>query len=238
MPIYICRWQNGNLSAVSASSRDHAILLLDEVGNAEACELFPVEDFMVHFRLKNKVDNIEAAAPLELGEGFGGETLNMLYDRVYPVYAKACMEAVAAWTEDGPMPSEKVEGVLRRLNDALFAERTRQWGAMKQQVVRRFHRFPAQLSLAVTVDRAGELAMLQGVSTDFGEGGVGGIVEGDLELGECVLLIISDSRLETQLEPRAQVRYRKDKNYGFAFFDVGPSEQAKVRQLCERLVSG
>jgi len=237
MPIYICRWQNGNFSAVSARSRDHAILLLDEFGNAETCELFPVKDFMAHFRLKDEADNIEGASPLEL-QGFGGETLNMLYDRVYPVYAKACMEAVEAWTEDGPMPPEKVEGVLRRLNDALFAERTRQWGAKKQPAVRRFPRFPAQLSLAVTVARAGELAMLQGVSTDFGEGGVGGIVEGDLELGECVLLIISDSRLETQLEPRAQVRYRKDKNYGFAFFDVGPSEQAKVRQLCERLVSG
>jgi hypothetical protein len=50
--------------------------------------------------------------------------------------------------------------------------------------------------------------------------------------------MISDSRLKTQLEPRAEVRYRKDKNYGFAFFDLGPSEQANVRQLCKRLMSG
>jgi hypothetical protein len=209
---------------------------LDEFGNAETCELFPVKDFMVHFRLKDEADNIEGTSPLEL-QGFGEEMLNMLYDRVYPVYAKACLEAAEAWTEDGPMPPEKVEGVLRKLNDALFAERTRQWGAMSR-TLRRFPRFPAQLSLAVTVDRAGELAMLQGVSTDLGEGGIGGIVEGNLELGECVLLMISDSRLGTQLEPRAQVRYRKDKNYGFAFFDVGLSEQARVRQLCERLASG
>jgi len=108
----------------------------------------------------------------------------------------------------------------------------------KQPAFRRFPRLLAQLSLAVTVERAGELAMLQGVSTDLGEGGIGGIVVGDLEPGEYVLLTISDSRLETQLEPHAQVRYRKDKNYGFAFFDVDPMEQADVRQLCERLVSG
>jgi hypothetical protein len=80
--------------------------------------------------------------------------------------------------------------------------------------------------------------MLQGVSTDLGEGGIGGIVYGDLEPGEYVLLIISDSQLETQLRQRAQVRYRKDKNYGFTFFDVSPMEQADVRQVYGRLMSG
>jgi hypothetical protein len=39
MPIYIWRWQNGDFSAVSASSKKDAIELLDEVGNAEVCQL-------------------------------------------------------------------------------------------------------------------------------------------------------------------------------------------------------
>jgi hypothetical protein len=39
MPLFICRWQNGDFSAVSASSKKDAIELLDEVGNAETCEL-------------------------------------------------------------------------------------------------------------------------------------------------------------------------------------------------------
>jgi CheY-like chemotaxis protein len=108
----------------------------------------------------------------------------------------------------------------------------------KQGAVRRFPRFPARFSLAVTVSRAGQLAMLQGVSTELGEGGIGGVIDGDLEPGECVLLTIFDSRLKTTLEPRAQVRYRTDNHYGFAFSDVGPMEQADVRQLCERLASG
>ena len=73
MPLYICRWRNGSFSAVNARSRKHAILLLSEIGNAEACELFPVTDFMVHFRLKDEADNIEGASPVELQE-FGGET--------------------------------------------------------------------------------------------------------------------------------------------------------------------
>jgi hypothetical protein len=129
MPLYFCRWQNGNFSAINAVSREHAIVLLDEIGNAETCELFPVEDFMVHFRLKDKADNIEGTSPLEL-EGFGGETLNVLYERLYPVYAKALVDAVETWRTDEPMQSEKVEEVLRELNTALAVERTRQWGTI------------------------------------------------------------------------------------------------------------
>jgi CheY-like chemotaxis protein len=104
--------------------------------------------------------------------------------------------------------------------------------------VRRFPRFPAQLRLAVTVARAGQLEMLHGTSTDVGEGGIGGIVDGDLEPGDFVLLTISDSRLGGRLEPRARVRYRNDNSYGFAFLDVSTVEQAAVRQFCGRLASG
>ena len=106
------------------------------------------------------------------------------------------------------------------------------------KLVRRFPRFPARLPMAITVDRAGELAMLQGTSIDVGEGGIGGMVMGDLEPGEVVLLTIADSRLATRLEPRAQVRYRKDDNYGFAFLAATASEQDAVRQFCRRLASG
>jgi hypothetical protein len=54
MPLYICRWQNGAFSAVSAASKTDAIALLDEVGNADVCELFTVKNFMVHFSLKQE----------------------------------------------------------------------------------------------------------------------------------------------------------------------------------------
>jgi hypothetical protein len=83
MPLYICRWQNGDFSAVSASSRAEAIELLDEVGNAEVCELFAVKNFMVHFRLKEKTDELDDFVPVEL-EGFGEGTEDILCNHVYP----------------------------------------------------------------------------------------------------------------------------------------------------------
>lgn len=35
MPTFLCRWENGDISFVSARDKDTAIILLDEVANAE-----------------------------------------------------------------------------------------------------------------------------------------------------------------------------------------------------------
>ena len=69
--------------------------------------------------------------PLEL-EGFGGETLDVLYDRVYPVYAKALVDTVETWRTNEPVQPEKVKKRLRKLNAALSVERTRQWGVIPE----------------------------------------------------------------------------------------------------------
>jgi hypothetical protein len=83
MPLFICNWQNGDFSAVSASSKKDAIELLDEAGNAETCELFTMKNFMVHFRLKEETYEIDDFVPVEL-DGFGEQRVDMLCDRVYP----------------------------------------------------------------------------------------------------------------------------------------------------------
>jgi len=49
MLLFICRWQNGDFSTVSASSKRDLIELLAEVGNAETSELFTMKNFRVHF---------------------------------------------------------------------------------------------------------------------------------------------------------------------------------------------
>lgn len=79
MPLFICRWQNGDFSAVSASSREEAMELLDEVGNADVAEVFTAKRFMVNFQLKKQVD--EEPVPVDF-EGFGEETYDTLRERV------------------------------------------------------------------------------------------------------------------------------------------------------------
>jgi hypothetical protein len=134
MPLFICRWQNGDFSAVSAASKKDAIALLDEVGNAEVCELFTVKNFMVHFRLKQETDEFDDFVPVEL-DGFGEATEDMLCSRVYPVYFKASITEGENWLDNDEEDSqEKAEAALRGLNEALVKERTRQGGEKEPEI--------------------------------------------------------------------------------------------------------
>ncbi len=76
MPVFMCRWPNGDFSFVSARSKSEAIETLDEIANAEGCALSVVEDFMVHFRLDDD-GSFEH-------EGFGEVTVNTVW-KEYPI---------------------------------------------------------------------------------------------------------------------------------------------------------
>jgi CheY-like chemotaxis protein len=103
--------------------------------------------------------------------------------------------------------------------------------------VRRFPRYRAQLALGVVVGHAGELEMLHGTTITVGEGGVGGKIEGKLQVGELVLLQIHDAQRNLSLEPRAQVRYRNPDSYGFEFLDITSYQKAAIRQFCQEVAS-
>jgi hypothetical protein len=156
VPLYICRWQNGDFSAVSAASKEDAIILLDEVDNAEVAELFPVKNFMVHFRLKKEADDLDEMVPVEL-EDFGEDTMDMLCERVYPIYHKISMAVEEELPEDetAEIPQERIDAAFKRLNDALTTEKNRQWGAKEPvfskdetaaDLQRRGHRIPKALA--------------------------------------------------------------------------------------------
>src|SRR5882724_1439212 len=84
MPIFMCRWPNGDLSFVSARNKEDAIVMLDEWDNAELAELRRVQDFMVDFRLTE-------SGELEL-QAFGESTLNDIWERAYPVLSEARLD--------------------------------------------------------------------------------------------------------------------------------------------------
>jgi hypothetical protein len=132
MPLFICRWQNGDFSAVNAASRAEAMELLDEVGNAEVADLFTTKNFMVHFRLKTEADN-EDVVPVEL-EGFGDETYDMLLERVYPVYCKMSAKVVDDLPSSGDVPKEQREAALKTLNEALVTERMWKWDSKEPKL--------------------------------------------------------------------------------------------------------
>ena len=77
MPLYLCRWPNGDCSVVLASNKGAAIETLDELANAEGCPLTVLRDFMVHFRLSD-------SGELEF-EGLGEATEEAVFEQAYPV---------------------------------------------------------------------------------------------------------------------------------------------------------
>jgi len=131
VPLFISRWQNGDFSAVSASSKQAAIELLDEVGNAEDCEVFIAKDFMVHFQLKKEFDDLARLVPVTL-EGFGEKTEEMLLERAYPIYDGAVAEVIHDLNDEAPR--EKWDAARKKVNDALTTERDRLWAVRKRKL--------------------------------------------------------------------------------------------------------
>ena len=65
MPLYLCRWPNGDASVVMARNKTAAIIQLDEFDNAEYAEISRLNEFLVDFRLDDE-GRLELAG---IGEG-------------------------------------------------------------------------------------------------------------------------------------------------------------------------
>ncbi|MDP2318400.1 MAG: hypothetical protein Q8O42_03545 [Acidobacteriota bacterium] len=85
MPLFLCRWPNGDCSVVSAPHKEDAIVELDQVGNAEACPIAQVRSFQVHFVLNEQGKLVLEA----LGEGTEEEIVSW----AYPVLDQALSDA-------------------------------------------------------------------------------------------------------------------------------------------------
>ena len=65
MPLFLCRWPNGDCSVVLARTKDDAMIELDQVGNAEGCPMTQVRTFQIQFTLTDRGD----VALKRFGEG-------------------------------------------------------------------------------------------------------------------------------------------------------------------------
>jgi hypothetical protein len=112
MAIYLCRWPNGDFSIVNAKTKDDAIELLDEWGNAEQAFLTRMADCMFDFRLGDD-GQIELA---DIGEA----AHDCIMEACYPELDNAF--ATAEWEETGLDYSAKGREQIRV---AVEVERTR-----------------------------------------------------------------------------------------------------------------
>jgi hypothetical protein len=119
VPVFMCRWPNGDLSFVAAASKDDAIVMLDELDNADLAEVKQIQDFMIDFRLTD-------SGELEF-QGFGERCTENIWERAYPVLSRAVWSAPTNAAGEPSSPSQEL--VLK----AVAAERQRLTGKNKRK---------------------------------------------------------------------------------------------------------
>jgi len=101
MPLFLCRWPNGDCSLVWARRKDDAIVELDQIGNADGCPLAQMRTFQLHCALTDR-------GGLHV-EGFGEGTEEEIFSRAYPLLDKALHDARGDDTAggDGNLPPDR-----------------------------------------------------------------------------------------------------------------------------------
>ena len=85
MPLFLCRWPNGDCSVVLARTKEDAIIELDQVANPEGCPITQVHTFQVHFTL---IDRGELVL-----DGLGEGTKEEMVAFAYPLLEQALDDA-------------------------------------------------------------------------------------------------------------------------------------------------
>lgn len=112
MPMFLCRWPNGEFSILSARNKSEAIIQLDEWGNAEQARLTRMDRCALDFRLNDRGE-------IELGE-MSEATEDVVRRFCYPH-----LEEVLALAESAEVGyTEKGYEAIRK---AVEEERTREW---------------------------------------------------------------------------------------------------------------
>jgi hypothetical protein len=110
MAIYLCRWMNGDISIVSASSKDDAILKLDEFASPDDGEIFKLDEFLVDFTLTDDGSlelNYKAGAA-----GFGERTFEEIMAKAYPALNN-CQNELADMDEDSPEYKREIQEAVK-----------------------------------------------------------------------------------------------------------------------------
>jgi hypothetical protein len=115
MPMFLCRWSNGGCSAVWARDEQDAISRLDEVGDAQPCEIGLLPEFQVHFRLTND-------GSLGLDD-LGDETEPAIWRMAYPLLDQVEMEVMEEREASGA--DELTAAQRERIRQAVAHERER-----------------------------------------------------------------------------------------------------------------
>ena len=107
MPLFLCRWPNGDCSVVWARNTEDAIVELDQVANAEGCPITEVQTFQAHFTLTD-----HGALVLD---GYGEGTKEEMISLAYPLLDEALQDTPADLDDDAyeSLPADRRAAIAR-----------------------------------------------------------------------------------------------------------------------------
>ena len=111
MPLFLCRWPNGDCSVVWARNKEDAIEELDQVGNAEGCPITPVHEFQIHFALTDRGE----LALERLGDRTGPEIVACAYPALDRALADAYGDGACDNYED--LPPDRRAAIARAVEE-------------------------------------------------------------------------------------------------------------------------
>ena len=107
MPVFVCRWRNGDLSIVVAQNKEEATIRLDEFGNADHADIFRVKEFLLDLRLND-------LGRLEVSE-FGEQADEQIMRRSYPLLWKTLIsDELAQLKENAPKYRQLVRKAVEK----------------------------------------------------------------------------------------------------------------------------
>ena len=107
--------------------------------------------------------------------------------------------------------------------------------ALEKAQRRNSPRHPINVPLDVILLRSGVPENLPGRCTDLSEGGVGGMVAGELSVGQHVAVELRIPKVGVPVRARAQVRYQGELRCGFEFVGLPVEQREMIRYWAYRL---
>jgi protein TonB len=107
--------------------------------------------------------------------------------------------------------------------------------ALEKAQRRNSPRHPINVPLDVILLRSGVPENLPGRCTDLSEGGVGGMIAGELSVGQHVAIELRIPKVGVPVRARALVRYQGQLRYGFEFVGLPVEQREMIRYWAYRL---
>lgn len=100
---------------------------------------------------------------------------------------------------------------------------------------RRFPRYKLDTNIRVTELHSGLAHTVKGRSREISEGGMGGILAGEVSAGQTVLVEFPLPTARQELTVRALVHRYSTSHYGFEFVQTSPMVLQDIRLACQHL---